>query len=68
MVDHDGQVPLAFAVADLVDPDPSQPVEQIDLAHASAATRSRIVPTDRHATRINSATAVFDVFTASHAT
>jgi hypothetical protein len=27
-----------------------------------------MVPTDRHATRINSATAVFDVFTASHTT
>jgi hypothetical protein len=24
MVDHDGQVPVTFAVADLVDPDPSQ--------------------------------------------
>jgi hypothetical protein len=34
----------------------------------SAATRSRIVPTVRHATRINAATAVFDVLTASHAT
>jgi hypothetical protein len=35
---------------------------------ASAATRSMIPPTVRHATRITSATAVFDVFTASHAT
>jgi hypothetical protein len=35
---------------------------------ASVATRSRIPPTVRHATRISSATAVFDVLTASHAT
>jgi len=27
-----------------------------------------MLPTDGHATRINSATAVFDVFTANHAT
>jgi hypothetical protein len=33
MVHNDGQVPLALAVADLVDPDLSQAVEQIDLAH-----------------------------------
>jgi len=33
MVHDDGQVPLALAVADLVDPDPSEPVEQIDLTH-----------------------------------
>jgi hypothetical protein len=32
VIDDNGQVPLAFAVADLVDPDPTQPVEQIDLA------------------------------------
>jgi hypothetical protein len=31
MVDHDGQVSLALAVADLIDPDPPQPVEQINL-------------------------------------
>jgi len=34
---------------------------------ASAATRSITPPTVRHATRINSATALFDVFTANHA-
>ncbi len=34
---------------------------------ASAATRSQIWPTVRHAMRINSATADFEVFTASHA-
>ena len=34
---------------------------------ASAATRAQIAPTVRHAIRINSATAVFDVWTASHA-
>jgi hypothetical protein len=33
MVDHDGQVPLTLAVADLVDPDPPEFIEQIDLAH-----------------------------------
>ena len=37
MVDHDGEVSLAFAVADLVDPDPPEPVEQIDLAHRFAS-------------------------------
>ena len=31
MVDHDGQVSLPLAMRDLVDPDPLQPVEQIDL-------------------------------------
>jgi hypothetical protein len=31
MIDHDGQVPLSLAVADLIDPDPPQPVEEIDL-------------------------------------
>ena len=30
MVDDDRQVALALAVADLIDPDPGQPVEQID--------------------------------------
>jgi len=33
MIDHDGEVSLALAVADLVDPDPPQPIKQIDLAH-----------------------------------
>jgi len=55
-------------VADLIDPDPPQAIEQIDLPHRFCGTRSRIVPTVRHATRISSATAVLDVFTASHAT
>jgi hypothetical protein len=32
MVHDDGQVALTLAVADLVDPDPPEPVEQIDLA------------------------------------
>jgi hypothetical protein len=32
MIDHDRQVALPLAVADLVDPDPTQAVEQIDLA------------------------------------
>jgi hypothetical protein len=34
MVHDDGHVPLALAVADLIDPDPSELVEQIDLAHS----------------------------------
>jgi hypothetical protein len=35
---------------------------------ASALTRAQIVPTVRHAIRISSATAVFDVLTASQLT
>ena len=69
MVNDDGQVPLALAMAR------SRRSRSAAARRAGrprawprAATRSRIVPTDRHATRINSATAVFDVFTASHAT
>ena len=68
MVDDDGQVPLALAVADLVDPDPPQPVKQIDLAHRFGGDpledRADRPPRDR----INSATADFEQFTASHAT
>jgi len=68
MVDHDGQVPLALAVTDLVDPDPPQPVKQIDLALGLAGDpfddRADGPPRDP----LNSATAVFDVLTASHAT
>ena len=37
------------------------------LATASSLTRSQIQPTVRHAIRINSATAVFEVCTVSHA-
>jgi hypothetical protein len=47
MVDHDGQVSLAFAVADLVDPDPPQPVEQIDLSCRFVARRSESPTTGR---------------------
>jgi len=69
MVHHDGHVPLALAVADLVDPDPSEPVEQIDLAHP---LRRRPVRSLRQpfATRCASVRRppVFDVFTANHAT
>jgi len=32
MIDHDREVPLSLPVADLIDPDPLQPVEQIDVA------------------------------------
>jgi hypothetical protein len=32
VIDDDGQVPVAFAVADLVDPDPAQIGEQVALA------------------------------------
>ena len=37
MVHHDGQVAMALAVRDLVDPDPPQPVKQIDLARRFGA-------------------------------
>jgi hypothetical protein len=68
MVHDHSEVPLAFAVADLVDPDPPEPIEQIDLPRGLAGDALEDLPTDRHATRISSATAVFDVLTASHAT
>jgi hypothetical protein len=45
-----------------------KPSSRSTFVRCSQATRSRICPTLRHATRINSATAVFDVFTASQLT
>jgi hypothetical protein len=55
VVDDDGQVALALAMADLVDPDPVQPGEQIDLAagfvaHALADGADR-PPRDPHQLR-----------------
>ena len=32
MIDHDREVPLSLSVADLINPDPPQPVQQIDVA------------------------------------
>ncbi len=60
MVDHDGHVALALAVADLVDPIRRSPSSRWISRRALAATRSRIWPTVRHAFRISSATAVFE--------
>ena len=55
MVDHDGEVSLSLAVADLIDPDPPQPVEQIDLAHGLSGDpledRADRPPRDAHQLR-----------------
>ncbi len=67
MIDHDGQIMLPAAVADLITMLMS-PDSRSTFRRASPHTRSRIVPTVRQEQRINSPTAVFDVLTASHAT
>ena len=67
VVDHDGEVSLAFADRDLIDPDPLEPREQVAPRLASAVTRSQIQPTVRHAIRISCETAVLEVLTVSHA-
>jgi hypothetical protein len=33
MIDHAEQIPVALAVADLIDPDPAQPIQPVDLTH-----------------------------------
>jgi hypothetical protein len=47
MVDHDGEVALAFSVADLVGLDPPQPVERIDLSCRFVVRRSESPTTGR---------------------
>jgi hypothetical protein len=51
----------------LIDPDPPQPVEQIDFALRLVADALADRADRPHATRISCATADFDVLTASHA-
>jgi hypothetical protein len=67
VVDHHRQVAVALAVGDLVDADAPQPSRRSTPGSASSATRVRIRPTVRQATRSSSATAAWEVWTASHA-
>ena len=66
MIDHDDQIPLALAEADLIDPDPPQPVEHVHLDPLLVSHLLKDLTGRSQTTRISSATAVFDVFTVSH--
>ncbi len=69
VVDHHGQELVAPLVGDLVDADAAQPVEGVDRGSGRlATTRVMIAPTVRHATRICSTAAAFEVWVASQAT
>jgi hypothetical protein len=68
MVDDDREITLALANRDLIKSRRSKPASRSRLADCSAITRLQIQPTDRHAIRISSDTAVLLVCTASHAT
>ena len=65
MIDHDDQIPLALAEADLIDPDPPQPVAHVHLDSLLASHPLKDLTGRSQTTRISSATAVFDVFTVS---
>jgi hypothetical protein len=65
VVDDHGEVPVALSIREVIDPDPLRPANRSRAAISSSATRLQIEPTVRHVTRINSATAFFDVLTAS---
>ena len=67
VVDHDREVSLTFANRDLIHARRLSPENRSRCAWASAATRSQIQPTVRHAIRISSDTAVLVVLTVSHA-
>ena len=66
MIDHDDQIPLALAEADLIDPDSPQPVEHVHLDPLLVSHPLKDLTGRSQTTRISSATAVFDVFTVSH--
>ena len=68
VVDDDGQVALALTMRYLIDPDPSQAVQEIGFLLGFRGDTLDDGPTVRHATRISSATADLLVLTASHAT
>ena len=68
VVNHHREVFVVALVGDLVDADPAQVREPVDLFWVSLQTRATIAPTVRHAIRINSHTAVFEHATASQAT
>jgi hypothetical protein len=52
VIDHHGQIFLAFAVADLIDPDPPQPAQRVGqrltLGHDAGDDASHRGPGDPH--------------------
>ncbi len=67
MIDHDGQVSLAFADRDLIEPEALQACVQV-ASSLGVGGDALADPTEvRHAIRIRWQIAVFDVFTVSHA-
>jgi hypothetical protein len=68
MVNDDREITLALANRISSNPRRSKPANRSRLADCSAITLRQIQPTDRHAIRISSDTAVLLVCTANHAT
>jgi len=67
VADDAEQVPTAFAVGDLIDADPAQPVKPSPRrARASVTTRSIIRPTVAQSTRISRLTTVLGASRTSH--